>query len=126
MSWRNFLPVRIGRPGARGPADLGREGRAAMDQFEDILVGLFTRLREDLREEDDVGLALRAEGPSVTLRVRSREQAGDERRPYFAVVVGAGERDGTLRVTYKTSGLPLAENHVTIVDAGSTEELLGL
>src|SRR5262245_39161624 len=53
-----------------------------------------------------VGLALKAEGRSVTLRIRSEPRAGDERRPYF--VVGAGEADGSFRVSYKPSGLPYA------------------
>lgn len=96
-----------------------------MDRTEEVFVNLFSRLREDLREESGVGLALKAEGRNVTLRIRS-EKAGDERRPYFAVVVGVGERDGSFRVSYKPSGVPSAERQVTVVDADSTDGLLGL
>ena len=89
-------------------------------------MGLFSRLREDLREEPGVGLALKAQGRDVTLRIRSEKQAGDERQPYFAIVVGAGERDGAFRVSYNPSGTPSADRQITIVGADSAEELLGL
>ncbi len=97
-----------------------------MDRAEEVFVSLFSRLREDLREESGIGLALKAEGRDVTLRVRSKEQAGDERQPSFAVVVGAGERDGSFRVTYDPSGTPCADRQITIVEADSAEGLLGL
>ena len=97
-----------------------------MDRTEEVFVSLFSRLREDLREESGVGLALKAEGRNVTLRIRSEKKAGDERRPYFAVVVGVGERDGSFRVSYKPSGVPSAERQVGVVDADSTDGLLGL
>ena len=95
-----------------------------MERIEEVFVGLFSRLREELREEYGVGLALKAEGPDVTLRVRSRKKTGDEKQPYFAVVVG--ERDGAFRVTYKPGGVPFAGSRVTIVDAESSDELLDL
>ena len=95
-----------------------------MDRIEEVLVGLFSGLREELREEYGVGLALKAEGHDVTLRVRSQKKAGDEKQPYFAVVVG--ERDGAFRVTYKPGGVPSAESQVTIVDPDSSDRLLGL
>lgn len=97
-----------------------------MDRTEEAFVSLFARLREDLREESGVGLALKAEGRNITLRIRSEKQADDERQPYFAVVVGVGERDGSFRISYKPSGLPSAEKRVTVIDADSTDELLGL
>lgn len=97
-----------------------------MDRTEDVFVGLFSRLREDLREESGVGLALKAEGRNVTLRIRSEKEAGDERRPYFAVVVGLGVGDGTFRVSYKPSGVPLAHRQVTILAADSAGPLLDL
>ena len=95
-----------------------------MDRIEEVFVGLFSRLRVELREEYGIGLALKAEGRDITVRVRSRKKAGDEKQPYFAVVVG--ERDGAFRVTYKPGGIPLAESQVTIVDADSSDRLLGL
>ena len=97
-----------------------------MDRIEEVFVGLFSRLREDLMEEPGVGLALKAQGRNVTLRIRSEEQAGDERQPYFAIVVGAAERDGAFRVSYNPSGTPSAERQITIVGADSIEDLLGL
>jgi hypothetical protein len=97
-----------------------------MDRTEEVFVGLFTRLREDLREEPGVGLALKAEGRNVTLRIRSRQKAGDEKRPYFAIVVGLAVGEGAFRVSYKPSGVPLASRQVTILDADSTGQLQGL
>jgi hypothetical protein len=96
----------------------------SMDRLEAILVNLFETLRDDLREESGVGLALKAEGRDVTLRVRSQEKAGDVRRPYFAVVVGIS--DGAFRISYKPSGVPSAARRVVIVAADSADELLGL
>jgi hypothetical protein len=95
-----------------------------MDRIEEVFVGLFSSLREELREESGVGLALKAEGRDITLRIRSQNKTGDEKQPYFAVVVG--ERDGAFRISYKPSGVPLAASQVTIVGADSAEELLGL
>jgi hypothetical protein len=97
-----------------------------MDRTEEVFVGLFTGLREDLREEPGVGLALKAEGRNVTLRIRSQQEAGDERRPYFAVVVGLAVGEGAFRVSYRPSGVPLASRQVTILDAESAGPLLGL
>jgi hypothetical protein len=97
-----------------------------MDRTEEVIVGLFSGLREDLRAEPGVGLALKAQGGDVTLRIRSEERDGDERRPFFAVVVGLAEREGAYRVSYKPSGVPSAESRVTIVAADSADELLGL
>jgi hypothetical protein len=95
-----------------------------MDRIEEVFVGLFSRLREELWEEYGVGLALKAEGRDITLRVRSQKKSGDEKQPYFAVVVG--EREGAFRVTYKPGRIPFAESQVTIVDADSSDRLLGL
>ncbi len=97
-----------------------------MDRTEEAFVGLFTGLRDDLREEAGIGLALKAEGRNVTLRIRSERPAGDEKRPYFAVVVGLAVGDGAFRVSYKPSGVPLASRQVTILDADSAGQLLGL
>src|SRR4051794_15011289 len=97
-----------------------------MDRFEEILVGLFTRMREELRDVPGVGLALKAQGRGVTLRVRSEGKADAEKRPFFAIVVGAAERDDALRVTYRPSGLPRAESRVTIVAADELDALLSL
>jgi hypothetical protein len=96
----------------------------SMDDLEDVLVNLFKSLRDDLRKEAKVGLALKAEGPDVTLRVRSHAKAGDERQPYFAVVVGVS--DGAFRISYKPSGIPSAPRRVVIVSADSADQLLGL
>ena len=95
-----------------------------MERIEEILLVLYQILRDDLREEAKVGLALKAEGRDVTLRVRTQAKAGDERQPYFALVVG--ESDGAFRVSYKPSGVSSAERQVVIVAADSADELLGL
>ncbi|AMV38494.1 hypothetical protein [Planctomyces sp. SH-PL62] len=97
-----------------------------MTRTDENLVKLFVRLREELRDVPAVGLALKAQGGDVTLRVRSEETAGDERSPFFALVVGAAERDGAYRISYRPSGTPLAEPGVTIVAADSADELFGL
>jgi hypothetical protein len=97
-----------------------------MDRIEETFVGLFARLREDLREDPGVGLALKAEGRTITLRIRSEKRADDEGLPYFAVVVTVGARDGSFRISYKPSGLPSAGKQVTVIDADSPDELLGL
>ena len=97
-----------------------------MGRVEETFLRLFTSLREDLREQPEVGLALKAEGPSLSLRIRSQRRPGDERLPSFAIVVGLGSKDGDFRITYKPSGLPSGENQVTILEADSTGELLGL
>jgi hypothetical protein len=97
-----------------------------MDRTEEVIVGLFTRLREDLREESSVGMALKAEGRNITLRIRSEKEPGDEKRPYFAVVIGLAVGEGAFRVSYKPSGVPLAGRQVTILDADSAGQLLGL
>lgn len=96
-----------------------------MERREAILIELFSRLRETLREEPGVGLALRAEGPALSLRIRS-EADDDERHPFFAAVVEPGEREGSFRVSYKPSGSPSAEREVTILDAAASDDLLGL
>lgn len=95
-----------------------------MDKSEEVFVSLFSRLREDLREESSIGLALKAEGRNITLRVRSEKEPGDEKRPYFALVVS--EQDGAFRISYKPSGVPSAESQVTIIGAEATGGLLGL
>ena len=95
-----------------------------MDRPEEILIRLFGTLRDDLREECGVGLALKAQGRDVTLRVRSQRRDALEKQPYFAVVVGAS--DGAFRISYKPSGVPSAASRVTIVPAESADELLGL
>lgn len=97
-----------------------------MGRVEEVFLRLFTSLREDLREQSDIGLALKAEGSNLTLRIRSQRKQGDERQPFFAIVVGPGMKDGDFRITYKPSGLPSAESQVTILDAESTGDLLGL
>jgi hypothetical protein len=90
-----------------------------MDKSEEVFVSLFSSLREDLREEYGVGLALKAEGRNITLRVRSEKKPGDEKQPHFALVVGV--RDGAFRISYKPSGVPSAESQVTIVGADATD-----
>ncbi|WP_422929634.1 hypothetical protein [Singulisphaera sp. PoT] len=97
-----------------------------MDRTEAVFLDLFSTLRDSLKEEAGIGLALKAEGQDVTLRIRSERHAGDEKRPFFAIVIGAAERDEAFRVTYNPSGTPCAERQVAIVDAASAEELLGL
>src|SRR5271157_1224584 len=91
-----------------------------MDKSEEVFVSLFSRLREEF----GVGLALKAEGRNITLRVRSEKKPGDEKQRYFALVVG--DRDGAFRISYKPSGVPSAESQVTIVGAEATDRLLGL
>src|SRR5205807_833573 len=60
----------------------GRKGRPRMDHLEKTFLGLFERLRDDLREESGIGLTLRAEGQDLTLRIRSRMDTGDEKQPF--------------------------------------------
>jgi hypothetical protein len=95
-----------------------------MDGKEETLFELFRTVREDLLGEYGVGLSLKAEGQDFTLRVRSRKNTGDEKQPYFAVVVAPTY--GGFRVSYKPSGNPPAENTVTVVDDGSAGRLLGI
>jgi hypothetical protein len=97
-----------------------------MDRTEGVFVTLFSVLREDLRSEAGIGLALKAEGRNLSLRIRSERKADDEKQPYFAIVVGLAERDGAFRVSYKPSGVPWAESRVSIVGVDSTEALLDL
>ncbi|WP_165226143.1 hypothetical protein [Aquisphaera insulae] len=98
-----------------------------MDRTEEILVDLFSRLRGELKADSGIGLALKAAGPDLTLRIRTSKPTGDEKRPYYAIVVGTAERDGSFRVSYKPGGVPLAERQVTIIeDHHPVEELLGL
>ncbi|WP_165245374.1 hypothetical protein [Paludisphaera soli] len=95
-----------------------------MDETDAIFVDLFARLRGELRDDPTIGLALKAQGAEVTLRVRSEVSSGDDRSPFFALVVGAAEHAGAYRISYKPSGTPLAEPRVTIVEAGSVDALL--
>lgn len=98
-----------------------------MDRTEEILVDLFSKLRGELKADSGIGLALKAAGPDLTLRVRASKPEGDEKRPYFAIVIGTAERDGSFRVSYKPGGVPLAERQVTIIeDQHPAEELFGL
>jgi len=97
-----------------------------MDRTEEALLGLFAELRDELRQESDVGLALKAQGRNATLRIRSQEEHSDEKRPYFAVVVGSAVSRGAFRVSYQPSGVPLAKRQVTIIDANSAAELTGI
>ena len=49
-----------------------------MDRTEEVFVSLFSRLREDLREESGVGLALKAEGRNVTIRIHRQSRWYEE------------------------------------------------
>lgn len=95
-----------------------------MERTDEILMDLFARLRAELRAERIVGLALKAQGPDITLRIRSERLAGDEKQPYFAVVVG--ERDGSFRISYRPSGVPAGHSQVSIIGPDSAEQLLAL
>src|SRR4051794_5263233 len=95
-----------------------------MDGTEAILFDLFRRLRGYLLDEYGFGLALKAEGQDITLRVRSRKNAGDQKQPYFALVIAP--RDGGCRISYKPGGAPSAESEVTLVDVGTADELFDL
>src|SRR3954467_9126435 len=95
-----------------------------MGEREEVLFDLFRRLREYLVDEYGVGLALKAEGQDFTLRARSRKNPGDEKRPFFALVIAP--RDGGYRVSYKPGGVPSAESEVTLVDVGTADELFDL
>ncbi len=94
-----------------------------MDGTDAIFVDLFARLRGALRDDPAIGLALKAQGTEVTLRIRSEVAADDDRSPFFALVVGAAERAGAYRISYNPSGTPLAEPRVTVVEAGSADVL---
>src|SRR3954454_18002463 len=95
-----------------------------MDGTEEVLLDLFKRLREYLVDEIGVGLALKAEGQEITLRARRRPDPTDEKQPCFALVVAP--RDGGYRLSYKPGGAPSAESKVSLVDAGTTEELFDI
>ena len=95
-----------------------------MDETEEVLFDLFRRLREYLMEEFGVGLTLKAEGHDFTLRVKSRTNSGDQKQPYFALVVAP--RDGGYRVSYRPGGAPSAESEVTLVDGGTADVLFDL
>jgi hypothetical protein len=95
-----------------------------MNRLEAVLVNLFCTLREDLRDASSIGLALKAEGGSITLRIRTQRASGDAKQPHFAIVVGVGERDGAFRISYKPSGAPLAEPLVAVVSADAAGSLL--
>lgn len=93
-----------------------------MEWIDELIFGLFMLLRDELKGDANVGLALRAEGQDVTLRVRSRAKVGDQRQPNFAVVVG--ESNGAFRISYKPSGVPSAMSRVVMIGADSADELL--
>src|SRR6185437_2388938 len=95
-----------------------------MDGTEEVLFDLFRRLREYLVDEHGVGLALKAEGPDFTLRVRSRSNSGDEKQPYFALVIAP--RLGGYRVSYRPGGAPSADSEVSLVDGGTADVLFDL
>lgn len=72
-----------GKPGVAGITRGGsRTNLAVMVRTEDVFIRLFSGLSEDLRTEEDIGLALKAEGTSLTLRIRSEKKTGDERQPF--------------------------------------------
>jgi len=88
-----------------------------MDEREEILIDLFRRLREDLATEYGVGLALKSEGEDFALRVSGKKNSGDEKQPYFALVLAPDSRG--YRISYKPGG-------VTIVKGDSADELLSI
>ena len=99
------------RPSTRRGHHAVRKRDQSMDKTEAALVGLFSGLRDALRGEPGVGLALKAQGRGVALRIRSEEDPDGGKRPYFAVVVGRARNEaGPSRVSYKPGGMPEAES----------------
>ena len=66
----------------------------------------------------------KAAGPTFTLRVRSQKNSGDEKQPYFALVIEPEQK--AFRISYDPKGVPLVQSEVIIVDCGSASSLLSL
>jgi hypothetical protein len=95
-----------------------------MDDMEKVLFDLFGTLRGELSEENEIGMSLKAEGPTFTLRIRSQTNSGDEKQPYFALVIEPEQK--AFRISYDPKGFPLVHSEVSIVECGSASSLLSL
>lgn len=95
-----------------------------MDDKEKVLFDLFGTLRAELSEEYGIGISLKSEGPTFTLRVRSQTNPGDEKQPYFALVLEPEQK--AFRISYDPKGVPLVQSEVIIVEPGSASRLLSL
>jgi hypothetical protein len=95
-----------------------------MDDMEKVLFDLFGTLRDELSEEYGIGISLKAEGPTFTLRVRSQTNSGDEKQPYFALVIEPEQK--AFRISYDPKGVPLMHSEVIIVECGSESHLHSL
>jgi hypothetical protein len=96
----------------------------SMDDMEKTLFDLFGTLRQELSGEQGVGISLKAEGPTFMLRVRSQENPGDQKQPYFALVIEPEQE--AFRISYDPHGVPPAKSEVKIVDRGLAESLPSL
>jgi hypothetical protein len=95
-----------------------------MNDMEKVLFDLFGELRDELSEEYGFGMSLKAAGPTFSLRVRRQKNLGDEKQPYFALVL---ERQQTnFRISYHPNGVPPVESEVIIVECGSASRLHSL
>ena len=95
-----------------------------MHDMEQVLFNLFGTLRDELREEYGIGISLKAEGSTFTLRVRSQTNSGDEKQPYFVLVIEPEQK--AFRISYDPKGVPLVHSEVTIVEYGPASSLLNL
>lgn len=95
-----------------------------MDDKEKVLFDLLGTLRDDLSEEHGIGISLKAEGQTFTLRVRSQTNPSDEKQPYFALVLEPEQKG--FRISYDPQGVPLMQSEVIIVERGSASRLLSL
>jgi hypothetical protein len=93
-----------------------------MDSREKLLLALFTRLKDDLRDEFGVRLSLMAEGWRNALRVSSRK--GTDERPYFEIIVA--ERESGFKITYRPHGRPAAVGRVVAAAPRALDALLGI
>ena len=92
---------------------------------ERLLHDLFLGLRDRLLGEYDVGVMLISHGQDFTLKVRTKQNAGDEMRPLYTLIVR--ERSGALFVLYQPRCQPPAEpekRRLGCVTPDSGEELL--
>ena len=92
-----------------------------MDDMEEVLFDLFGTLRDELSEENEIGMSLKAAGPTFTLRIRSQTNSDDEKQPYFALVIEPEQK--AFRISYDPKGVPLVHSEVTIVECGSESRL---
>jgi hypothetical protein len=93
-----------------------------MDSREKLLLALFTRLKDELRDEFGVRLSLVAEGWKNALRVSNRK--GTDERPHFEIIVT--ERENGFKITYRPHGKPTEAGRTVPPEPRSLDALLGI